>query len=101
MAAIRQEDGPAVRALLGLIASGYGSTRSAGCGHSKEPASRVWRKEDHAILIPRATSGIGHIAQWARRSAGHCNYFELALSKKTERSAVWRPERKRSAIGSR
>src|SRR5262245_9902871 len=74
---------------------------TAGRRNTKDLTNSSRSKKDHAISVPRASAASYSVCQGLYRAAIDVEPFELVLRKKTEGTAIGRPERIRCAFGSR
>ncbi len=100
VAAIRQEDRPAVVAL----APGLVEVRDhlVGAAARRDPVDRRGRRgreEDHPGAAPGAAAAVVGAGERLRRTAREIHPHELAVGEEAEGAAVGRPEREPGALG--
>ena len=93
MFAVWKKGGPAIRlssSALGQFGNGY--RRSASLLNSIEETVHVGSIDNRAFAIPSTATAEGSLRQDPRLSAIGVDNFQLAVGKKSESGAVWRPE---------
>src|SRR5437867_4040911 len=83
---------------MGSLAAGFVQFRhlnrlATGCRDAEKGTVRGWRVENHSVAIPGASTSSGRISQCLGRSAKDIDLLQFAAAKKTDISAVCRPER--------
>src|SRR5207249_1002691 len=86
-----------VLAILKMCGGGW---LTAGRRHSKQRTGGVRREQNRAVRLPRASARERGIRESLNRLALDIEALQFSIGKKTDRPAVWRPERKRRAFGS-
>src|SRR5437016_477237 len=100
MPAVRQEAW-APMSSLALAEHRCGSRHASRSRYFLERRVSRRRKDNHAVLAPRATTKVRSIAQRDRRSARHIDFLDLAGCEEAEEPAVRRPEWRHGLVSPR
>src|SRR5262245_58714121 len=74
---------------------------ASGCRYSEEHAAASRRKENDVLGVPGAPSAVPGVAECLRTAPRQTHLPELALSKKSDITAIGRPEGIRCAFSAR
>ena len=99
--AIRQEERPAVARVPRPVHRRDRHRRAARHCHAVQRPDGVGRKEDHAVLVPRAAPAVRRAIDRDRRPADEVDALEQGAGEERQGPVVMRPEWERGVLGSR
>ena len=97
---VRQELGPQVGPVQRAIHVRHPRWHAAGCRHAEERPLTVWGEKDDVVLVPRAASALGRVADRLDVPSGDRHHLEPAAGEEADESGVGRPEWKRRFVRS-